>query len=226
MIHYHGTPITPKTALDSMKGEHFCVSFFRPDNLKKCLEIGQSVMLDNGAFSNFTRGGQLDVPKFYEWLDPILSHPHWGVVPDVIGGDIETQRQMVKTWPYGKQFGIPVWHLHLDLSYLVELCDSWGRVCLGSSGEFWQVGSDKWSARMDEIFDALTLTFGRLPWVHGMRMLGQGNGRWPLSSADSTNVARHHSQKKECAGCMAKKINSQNPSSTWKPQPRQDLLCF
>jgi hypothetical protein len=183
-------------------------------------------MLDNGAFSCFTRKVPFDLHGFYEWIDPILAHPHWAVVPDVIGGDVETQREMVKTWPFGKQYGIPVWHLGLPLDYLFELCDEWGRVCLGSSGEFWQVGSPRWSAKMDETFNALARRYPRLPWTHGLRMLGQGSNEWPLSSADSTNVAVNHSRQKECPGCMAKRINSQNPPTKWADKPLQDSICF
>lgn len=227
MIHYHGTPITPKAALESMGGQHFCVSYFRPDNLKTCLRIGQSLMLDNGAFSCFTRKVPFDLHGFYNWLEPILVHPHWAVVPDVIGADVETQRKMVKTWPFPKRFGIPVWHLGLPIEYLLELCDAWGRVCIGSSGEFWQVGSPKWAAKMDETFNVLTNQYGaRLPWTHGLRMLGQGAEQWPLSSADSTNVAVNHKERAVCAGCMAKNINQTNPPTTWTPRPLQNnLFC-
>lgn len=223
MIHYHGTPITPKHALDSMAGEHFCVSFARPDNLKKCLQIGQSLMLDNGAFSAFTRGAKFDPVAFYEWLEPILGHPHWAVVPDVIDGSLEQQREMVKTWPYPREFGVPVWHLGMPIDYLLELSDEWGKVCFGSSGEYWEVGSPKWAARMDEAFNALAKR-RFLPWTHGLRMLGMGMERWPLSSADSTNVALHHAEKPHCAGCMAKRINAQNPPSRWRPIPQQQSM--
>jgi len=227
MIHYHGTPITPKSALESMAGKHFCVSYFRPDSLKTCLRIGQSLMLDNGAFSCFTRGVEFDLLGFYKWVDPILANPHWAVVPDAIGGDVDTQRQLIKTWPFPKQFGIPVWHINLPISYLLELCDDWGRVCFGSTGEYWQIGSAKWCNRMDEAFNALRSTFGaRLPWVHGLRMLGQGTGRWPLASADSTNVALNHAEQIVCAGCMAKRIDSQNPPSRWADTPTQGHLCL
>jgi hypothetical protein len=222
VIHYHGTPITPKYALESMGGENFCVSFAHPYNLKECLRIGQSLMLDNGAFSCKTRGVKFDIEGFYAWVDPILVHPHWAVVPDVIDGDVEMQKSMVKTWPFPKSFGIPVWHLGLPISYLIELCEDWGKVCIGSSGEYWNVGSPKWASRMDETFNALSRTFGsRLPWTHGLRMLGQGLSRWPLSSADSTNVALHHAEKNHCAGCMAKAINKQNPSGRWVLLPEQ-----
>lgn len=224
MIHYHGTPITPKHALESMAGEHFCISYFRPDSLKTCQRIGQSLMLDNGAFSCKTRGVPFDLHGFYEWVDPILGHPHWAVVPDVIDGTVEQQREMVKTWPFGKQFGIPVWHLAMPIDYLLELANDWGRVCFGSSGMYWQVGSPAWSARMDEAFNALARAFNRLPWIHGMRMLGQGGNQWPLSSADSTTVALNHGYSQECAGCMAKRINSLNPPVSWKTKPQQESL--
>ncbi|CAB5220014.1 hypothetical protein UFOVP239_30 [uncultured Caudovirales phage] len=216
MIHYHGTPITPKNALESMKGEHFCISYFRPDNLKTCLKIGQSLMFDNGAFSCKTRDVPFDLDGFYGWVDPLLGHPHWAVVPDIIDGSVEDQKKMVKTWPYPKAFGMPVWHLALPIEYLIELCDDWGKVCFGSSGQFWQIGSPAWSSRMDEAFNALHKAFGaRLPWVHGLRMLGQGSSHWPLASADSTNVGVNHKRGLDCAGCMAKKIDAQNPAVGW-----------
>lgn len=224
MIHYHGTPITPNSSLAQLEGEHFCISYFRPDNLKTCLKIGQSLMLDNGAFSCFTRKIPFDLEGFYKWVDPILCNPHWAVVPDVIDGSVEQQKEMVKTWPFPKSLGIPVWHLGLPIDYLLELVDSWGKVCLGSSGQYWKVGSPSWSARMDETFNTLTKTYGRLPWTHGMRMLGQGTKQWPLSSADSTNVAVNHKKRKECVHCFAKRIDSQNPPTHWKLTTSLELL--
>jgi len=213
-------------AIETMGGKHFCVSYARPDDLKRCLRIGQSLMLDNGAFSAKTRGLPFDRDGFYGWVEPLLAHPHWGVVPDVIDGSEDEQREMVKSWPFRKEMGIPVWHLGLSISYLIELCDAWGRVCFGSAGEFWQIGTSKWCHRMDEAFNALVNTYGKqIPWVHGMRMLGQSSGPWPLASADSTNVALHHAEHLECAGCMAKRIDSTNPPAHWKNQPLQEVLC-
>jgi hypothetical protein len=213
-------------AIETMGGKHFCVSYARPDDLKRCLRIGQSLMLDNGAFSAKTRGLPFERDGFYAWVEPLLAHPHWGVVPDVIDGSEDEQRQMVKSWPFRKEMGIPVWHLGLSISYLIELCDAWGRVCFGSAGEFWQIGTSKWCHRMDEAFNALVNTYGRqIPWVHGMRMLGQASGPWPLASADSTNVALHHAEHLECAGCMAKRIDSTNPPTKWNVQPLQEVLC-
>lgn len=225
MIKYHGTPITPQVELERMAGRNFCVSFFRPDNLHTCLRIGQGLMLDNGAFSVKTRGAELDIPGFYAWLEPMLTHPHWAVVPDAIDGDVEQQRQMARTWPFPRSHGIPVWHLGLPIDYLLELCDGWGRVCLGSTARFWSVGSADWCRRMDEAFNAMHRTFGaRLPWVHGLRMLGQADGPWPLASADSTNVARNFKRDTGCADCKAYPIDARNPPLQWSPRSIQEEM--
>lgn len=103
MLHYHGTPLTPRSALMTMAGEHFCVSFWTPTDLEVCLRIGQSVMLDNGAFSSFTRSVPFDVAGFTEWAGKHIGHPHWAVIPDVIDGPVEQQRAMLKAWPHPKE---------------------------------------------------------------------------------------------------------------------------
>lgn len=182
-------------------------------------------MLDNGAFSCKTRGLKFDLNGFYEWAEKHLNHPHWAVVPDVIDGTLEQQREMVKTWPFRKEFGIPVWHLGMTIDYLLELGDTWGRVCFGSSGEYWNIGNTKWCGRMDEAFNALTKTFGsKIPWIHGLRMLGQSSGPWPLASADSTNVAVNHHINNKCPNCMATRIDSTNPPSLWTALPIQEEI--
>ena len=226
MMKYHGTPITPKHQIARMVGRNFCVSYARPDNLAVCLQIGQSVMLDNGAFSAKTRGEPFDLPGFYAWAEQHLKHPHWAVVPDVIDGSEEQQRDMVSTWPFRREFGIPVWHLGLPISYLIDLCDDWGRVCFGSAGQYWDIGSTAWCGRMDEAFNALVHAFGaQMPWVHGLRMLGQVDGPWPMASADSTNVAQNFKRDTGCAECKASPIDSLNPVPVWVPHPLQVSLC-
>jgi hypothetical protein len=71
LIHYHGTPITPRAQLERMGGRCFCVSFADPRDTAVCLRIGQSVMFDNGAFSAFTKGVPLVFPLMaFGGLDP------------------------------------------------------------------------------------------------------------------------------------------------------------
>lgn len=224
MIHYHGTPLTPKAALLEMSGRHFCVSYARPDDLEDCLRIGQSVMLDNGAFSAFTRGQKLDVDGYYDWLDEHLAHPHWAVIPDVIDGDEQAQRELIATWRFPKELSAPVWHLGLSIDWLLELASEWPRICLGSSGDYWQVGSQAWCGRMDEAYEAMTSRFRHLPWVHGMRMLGQADGRWPLASADSTNVARNYKRNNEAPDAMAARIDRLQPVRRWQTSGQIELV--
>lgn len=225
MLHYHGTPITPKSQLDRMSGRLFCVSYAAPQDMATCLKIGQSVMFDNGAFSAKTRGFRFTADGFYRWVEPHLAHPHWAVIPDVIDGTIGQQREMIKTWPFRKELGVPVWHLGLEIDYMLELAECWGRVCFGSAGEYWQIGTQKWRGRMSEAFNALSRTFGKqLPWVHGLRMLGQASGPWPLASADSTNVGRNYKDGVVCADCMARRIDSTNPPTLWAERKLQGVL--
>lgn len=225
MIHYHGTPITPRAALLGMAGRHFCVSYAAPHDLKTCLSIGQSVMLDNGAFTTFTKGKTFDVAGFYSWIEPVLAHPNWAVVPDVIGGTVEQQRDRIKTWPFDKSLGIPVFHLGLPFDWLCELVDVWGKVCIGSSGEFWNVASPKWCDIMDKTFNALSRKYTVMPWIHGLRMLGQSGERWPLASADSANVGRNwNSSGRCCPEGMARKIDAVQCPIKWVEVEEQSEL--
>lgn len=220
-IHYHGTPITPKAQLARMAGEHFCVSFANPSDADTCEGIGQSVLWDNGAFSFRERPVPLDERTLYEWLEPRLYHPHRAVVLDKIpmpgqtGTSVEDQRAMVKRWPFPRDLSWPVWHLDKPLDYLSELVDEWPGVCLGSAGDYWEVGSVTWERRMDAVFEHLARR-GRLPWLHGLRMLGQVKS-WPLASADSTNVAQNHGRDTGCAYCKAREINKVNHG---RPRPK------
>lgn len=224
MIHYHGTPITPRKALLEMSGRHFCVSFADPRDIDVCLRIGQSVMLDNGAFTAFTKGKPMDVPRYIVWCEEHLAHPHWAVIPDVIDGTEDQQRTGIAGWPFPAELSAPVWHLGLSLDWLLEMADNWPRIALGSSGQYWQVGSPSWTRRMDEAFDALASRRRHLPWIHGMRMLGQCDGPWPLASADSTNVARNHKTARIHPELMAARIDAKQPAKRWSGTAQIELI--
>ena len=227
MIHYHGTPITPRAQLNRMAGRHFCVSYAAPQDLKTCLSIGQSLMLDNGAFSAYTRGVPMDAKGYYKWLEPILVPPHWGVMPDAIGGSVEDQHYYMARFPretLGYENFSAVWHLNLPFTHLFHLVNAFPKVCIGSSGEYWNVGSPKWCGRMDETFNALIRHYGKIPYIHGMRMLGQNSGDWPLASADSTNVAQNFKTRIGCAECMAAPIDARQPASHWNERDIQQRM--
>jgi len=218
VIHYHGTPITPRRELEKMAGRHFCVSFAHPQDADWCLENGQSVMWDNGAFSAFTKGKDFDVFGYEKWVEPKLFHPHWAVIPDVIGGGIEEQRNLLSQWMFSKELSAPVWHIHLPVDWLLELCDNYPRVCFGSSGKFWKIGTDEWVRRLDLGFNALQKR-NMKNWIHMLRaMSAASKGYWPFASADSTNVARNFKNKgyEKCPEQMARTIDAKQPKHDWE----------
>lgn len=223
MIHYHGTPLTPRSELWKMAGKHFCVSYAHPADADWCLANGQSVMWDNGAFTAFRQGVKFDVDAFSKWVEPKLGHPHWAVVPDVIGGDEAQQRRLISMWPHPKSLSAPVWHLDLSLDWLIELASEWPRICFGSSGAYWQVGSDAWTRRADAAFNALEKR-GLRPWVHMLRGLNLCGDMWPFASADSVNVARNFKTARICPERMARVIDGRQCPISWKLKPEQQTL--
>lgn len=212
-----------------MAGRHFCVSYAKPQDVKTCLQIGQSVMFDNGAFSVHTRGETLDVKGYYDWLSDKLAPPHWAVVPDAIKGGLEEQYALLATWPrhaLGYDNCAAVFHLHEPLEHLIFLCNAFPKVCLGSSAQYWNVGSPIWLRRMDEIFNLLAKQYRQMPWINGMRMMGQTDGGWPLASADSTNVAQNFKRDTGCAECKAGVVDASQPSPVWAKRDHEQAELF
>jgi hypothetical protein len=192
-IHYHGTPITPNRVLiEGMAGAHFCVSFAAPSQVKLCHDLGQSVMLDNGAFSVWKRGITPDWQGYFAWCDQWLDYPTtWAVIPDVIVGDERDNDALLKQWPF-KDRGAPVWHMHEAIVRLEWLIGQYPRVCIGSSGQYAEVMSGSWQRRMDEVWRRLSGR--RTPNIHMLRGLQLIRERWPFASVDSTDIARNHNR--------------------------------
>lgn len=193
-IHYHGTPISPAIVYKFLRGRHFCVSFADPRDVERAHIAGQSVMLDNGAFSNWRSGKTTDWMGYYAWTDKWLDHPNtWAVIPDVITGSVEEQDELLVEWPHGAR-GAPVWHMHEPLDRLVTLVNDWPRVCIGSSSDYSTVLSSAWRKRMDETWDRLDRAFCRTPHIHMLRGMQCVRHDWPFASVDSTDVARNHNR--------------------------------
>lgn len=200
------------------------MSFANPGDAEWCLQNGQSVLWDNGEYVFYRRrlalaaqgvaAPELDRAKFYAWVEPKLGHPHWAVIPDVIDGTIEQQKELVAQWPFPKSLSAPVWHTGLSVDYLLELADNWPRICFGSSGAYWQVGSASWERRTDEAFNALEKR-GLRPWVHMLRGLAMCGDRWPFASADSVNVARNFKDTPICPERMARRIDAVQCPVKW-----------
>jgi hypothetical protein len=196
-IHYHGTPITPNRVLHTLAGGHFCVSFMRPDQVEWCDKHGQSLMIDNGAFTAWKSGKALDQSHwqgYYDFCDIWLNRPTtWCVIPDVIDAGTQEQDALLREWPFGQR-GAPVWHMDEPVSRLLRLIDDWSRVCIGSTAEFAAVGSPAWDRRMDDAWNEISRTNTRTPNIHMLRGMQTVKWRWPFASVDSTDVARNHNR--------------------------------
>ena len=218
-MHYHGTPITPASVLEELAGRNFCVPFSDPRQAATCHRIGQSVMIDNGAFTFWRGGAQPDWSAFYDWVEPWLDYATtWAVIPDVIDGDEEANDRLLVAW-FTRRLpkGAPVWHLHESFERLRRLAHGYERICFGSSGEYATVGSDAWHRRVSEAFDVLADDQGRVPWVHMLRGMALSGGMYPFASVDSTDVARNHNRRKN-APQMAARWDAMQTPATWNHQ--------
>lgn len=218
-MHYHGTPITPMSALYELAGRCFCVSFAAPGDIKRCHAIGQSVMLDNGAFSFWKSGKPVDWEGYYTWTEEWLACPTtWAVIPDVIEAGPEVQDALIEQWPHGGK-GAPVWHMHEPLDRLARLTDEWPLVCIGSSAEYEVVLSPIWERRMDSAWNAIARRW--TPRVHLLRGMQCSGERWPFYSVDSTDIARNHYLPQNAPRKMADRWDAVQCPSMWVKRPEQ-----
>lgn len=214
-IHYHCTPITPSSVFKSLAGRHFAVSFVRPDQLRESHEIGQSVMLDNGAYTAWKKGTRIKADLFHEWVDKWLDCPTtWAIIPDRINGTEYQNDELVRKWPFGDR-GAPVWHLNEPIERLLRLCGRFEKVCFGSAGAYKTIGSDAWSRRVRAAFSALNI-FPRLPWIHMLRGMSlSGSKVFPFASLDSSNIARSHKEWPNNAVKMAQRLDATQCTIRW-----------
>lgn len=237
VIHYHGTPIggTRQDVARFLMGRHALVPFPRRDDMGAVAEVCQSFVFDNGAFTVWKQGGQLDVPGFVSWCDEWHRHPgfDWALIPDVIEGDEASNDALVADWPSHIR-GAPVWHMHESIDRLVRLGNEWGTVALGSSGQWATPGTTEWWWRMADAMNELCDEHGRPPCrLHGLRMLDPAIfSKLPLSSADSTNAAVNCGSvgrfgmycpptAAQRAAVIAERIEANNSSHVWLRQETQ-----
>jgi hypothetical protein len=227
-VHYHGTPITPITALYELAGRCFCVSHMAPSDVRRCHDIGQSVMLDNGAFSKWKTGKATDWPAYYEWCDRWLDFPTtWAIPPDVIDAPSQEQDALLNEWPHGKRQAAPVWHMEEPTSRLLRLCDTgWSRVCIGSTAAYAIVLSDPWRMRMDETWNEIAKVFGRTPPIHMLRGMQCSGMRWPFASVDSTDIAQNHHRDQNTPRSMADRWDAKQCLGKWiaREKKQKELL--
>lgn len=222
MIHYHCADISPAEKMLSLAGRHLLVSHAYPRADALAHSIGQTVLLDNGAFSVWKSNRVADWSGFYEWCDKWFAAPTtWAIIPDVIDGGADAQDKLIREWPHGDR-GAPVWHMDEPLDRVRELTNEWPRVCIGSSGIYSEVGSDRWHHRATEVFNMLSAA-GRIPWLHGLRMQGVGH-LYPFGSVDSADIARNNNRPQNTIPAMADRWDRIQPKPGWKSLPLQTEL--
>lgn len=211
--------------LYTLAGRHFCVSHMAPGDVQRCHDIGQGVMLDNGAFSKWKSGKVTDWPKYYDWCERWLDCPTtWAIPPDVIDAPSQEQDALLNEWPHGKKQASPVWHMDEPVYRLCRLIDDgWSRVCIGSTAEYAVVLSEAWKCRMDEAWDEIARTFGRTPPIHMLRGMQCSGMRWPFASVDSTDVAQNHNRPQNTARAMADRWDAQQCAAKWVSRNNEQL---
>lgn len=196
MIHYHGGPITPETcAVKAWQGRHAFISFAHPQQIGVAAVFAQSFALDNGAFSLWKAGKEVNWGGYYQWVGEWYTHPgfDFAVIPDVIGGTEAENDALLREWPFHRHQGAAVWHTNESIERLVRLAKEWPLVAIGSSAEYDAAKVNKLSQRLQEALPHICNEAGRPTCkLHGLRMLNPKIfTNWPFSSADSTNVARN-----------------------------------
>lgn len=230
MIHYHGVPITPDTcAMKAWRGRHAFISFAHAGQLGLASEICQSFALDNGAFSFWKTGKEVDWTQYYGFVAQWMHHPRFdfAIIPDVIGlGEAENDR-LIDEWPHGANVGVPVWHMDESDERLVRLANQFPRVAIGSCGEYDVKFPRRCVAKLKDVLQHIVDENGYpICKLHGLRMLNKAVFQHiPLASADSTNVARnigidkawkgtYSPQSKETrAAVMVERIEAMNSAS-------------
>lgn len=196
MIRYHGGPITPvSAAIEAWRGAHAMVSFARPEQAALAFERAESVALDNGAYSLWKSGTQIDWQEYRRWVETWRHHPSfdWCLIPDVIDGDEEDNNHLIEAWPLDPFISVPVWHMHESLERLQWLVETFPRVAIGSSGEFAVIGTTKWWNRVAETMEMACDGRGYPKTkLHGLRQMDpEVFSVVPYASVDSTNIARN-----------------------------------
>lgn len=208
MIKYHGTPITPKAIfLESMKNRNCLVSFANQQDLKIAIKYCNKIILDNGAFSFWTKKKKIDWSEYYSWVSKNYEKIDYYIIPDVIDGTEKENDDLIVDFFRKVRFGygfhhlfskaIPVWHIDESLERLKKLMQHFNYIAFGSAGEYSQLGTESWHKRMNDAMKIVCDENGRPKVkIHMLRCLNPKIfTQYPFYSGDSTNLARNHHKR-------------------------------
>ena len=178
----------------------YCVSYYRPDQVEWVNANARSWFADNGIFSAWQKGVEFSDAYWQAYYDfcrrwCLDGRCSWAVIPDPIGTGTQELDYFIREWPSDlRDHGVPVYHLDEPIHRAVALLERFGRLCVGATGEYRVILSPAFCERMDELFNAIHAAFGSIPPIHffrGLQLL-KPEYDWPITSADSTDVARNH----------------------------------
>lgn len=179
----HGTPLTPNHLLESLAGGSFCVSFARPDQLARSMDLvgdDEILILDNGAFSIWQAQTNPDPKKqipsrlqfedaaayreaFWAWANEAqaICPQAVAVIPDVIGGS-EHENLVEISWALREGLAaypertMSIWHMDESLDQLathLKLCNFVG---MGSCDEYdVRLKRPAYLQRMKEVYQSV-----------------------------------------------------------------------
>ncbi len=240
MIHYHGTPCgaTREDVARFANGRHMLIPFLRPEDIGTVAEVSQSFVIDSSAYTAWKQNIVIDWTAYHSFVREWFRHPafDFAIIDDVIDGNESDNDALIEAWPKDlEDIGAPVWHMHESLQRLTRLCKAFRRVCLGSSGDFATVGTDKWWRRMSEAMPYACDLSGRpITRLHGLRMLDpEVFKHLPLASADSTNAVRNSSSYSRFGmytppnastrmAIIAERIESHQSAPLWIAPPSEE----
>jgi hypothetical protein len=240
---YHGTPITPYSVLHALGCRDYFVSYFRPDQVEWIDANARSWVADNGIFSAWMKGIEFSDAYWQGYYDfcrrwCLGGNCAWAVIPDPIGTGTQELDYFIREWPADlKDYGVPVYHLDEPIDRAIALLERFGRLCVGATGEYRAILSLPFCERMDDLFNAIHAAFGRIPPIHffrGLQLLKPGCD-WPITSADSTDIARNHNRRKALGPQYLWAVQqaagrwdamAANRDLSWPPERRAQLHLF
>ena len=202
MLKYYGTPLTPNSVFDEvMPTRNSLIPFPNPQNLHRAIKLCNKVIIDNGAFTLWRKGGVIDWDKYYAWMQPFIHNIEFFFIPDVIDGTEEENDALIAEYfrrfiNEDKRKGVTIWHINESFERLERLMDCFDYIAIGSAGEFAQLGTPQWENQMDKAMRVICDKDGYPKVkVHMLRCLDPNIfTRFPFYSGDSTGLAQNHSR--------------------------------
>ena len=198
MIKYYGTPITPKSVFKYVfenKERNVLIPFTQKQDFNKSLKYAKKIIIDNGAFTIWKRGGIIKWDDYYEWIYEIFEYIEFFLIPDVIDGtEIENDKLIKDYFSRNISKGVPIWHINESIERLEELISKFDYIAFGSAGEYSTLGTLEWNKKMNEAMMVCCDKNGiPIVKIHMLRCLNPKIfTKYPFYSGDSTNLARNH----------------------------------